>query len=386
MPNAGLPTGLASNKNALHIALMGAWVVEHGVLLAAVVLLVLVGSLPAPPQQLTKWAWPVLLGALLGGAASFKLGLRQTSFVPPGKISGTIKYAVRHVASAREANVLFLDGGSLVQKGVDARLLTQELHRRGYSVRVVRLAQSAANHFERYELYRDLLNRLPAAHPNQRWVFLAETHVQYDLQPLAQFHGNRDTTRALHYLTPENAFHALMAQRDPQLDLPSEGPWRFDLLRQASTNGLNVGVTNRLVPLAEVSADSGAVPRSRRRWKQKFTIDPLLKEIRRPTPDREPPLWTKRIRQRRLLRLWGSRLDDLVYFGVPTTRVDQLKYVRGFCKRTQRKCIAPTEPKLFKKLKSRRAWLDENHLSKRGAREYTTWLAARLAEEGVLTK
>jgi len=364
---------------------MGEWVVENALILAAVALVVIAGSLPATAARLRPSGWLVLAAAVVAGAVAFERGRRATDYVPKSSVSSTLKYALRRVEGAREPTLLFVDGGSLAQKGVDARLLEQELSRRGYSVRVVRLALTAANHFERLEFYRELLRRLPnVSHPGQRWVLLAEACVQYDLQPLAQFHGNRDTVRALAYLSPATAYDALSAQRDPRLDQPSEGPWRWDLARQVSINAFNVGVTDRLEPLEHVRAESGGVPNSRDRLRERFDVGKLLEELRHLTPDPEPPKWLRRIRERRLLDVWGPRLDDIVYFGTPSTRVEQLKHVRGVCRSTTRKCIPPTDKKLYKKLDSNSLWLDEAHLNREGARIYTAWLAARLVKEGVL--
>lgn len=364
---------------------MSAWLVENAVVVAAVTLLLIVGSLPAANGRLRPWLFAVPLLTLLLGAAVFKRGVRQAELVPRSSVSSTLKYAIAEFQAARETNVLLIDGGSLAQKGIDAGLLEKELERRGYSVRAVRLALSAANHFERYELYRDLVDRLPrSAHPGQRWILLAEACVQYDLEPLAQFHGNRDTTRALHYLTPANALQAILALRDPELDPPAVGFWQWDFARQVAINAFNVGEANRLVPFDEVKADRGAVPGSRERLRRNVDIEPILSEIRRPTPDPAPPRWLKRIRERRLSQLWGDRLDEVVYFGTPSTRVDQLKHVRGVCGKTKRKCIPPTDPEQYRRLESRGYWIDEAHLNRKGAREYTKWLAQRLVEANVL--
>jgi len=275
-----------------------------------------------------------------------------------------------------------------VQKGVDAKLLERELARLGYAVRTVRLAVPASNHFERYELQRDLLTELgPTPHPGQRWIMLAEVQLNYDIQPLAQFHGNRDTTRALHYLTPSNTFYAFSAHRDPSLDPPYfEGSWRWDVLRHTLINGFNVGVTDRVMPLDDVRAESGSLPRSRERYRGRLDLKPLTDEIVYPTPDRKSPPWLKRIRERRLLRLWGSRLDELVYFALPSTQLEQLKHTRAFCNSTRRTCIAPLDVGLLDELDSRKSWLDAGHLSPKGAREYTLWLAARLDEQKVFVK
>jgi hypothetical protein len=366
---------------------MTGWIVENGVVLAGVFLLLLVGSLPAPQQRLKHLAVPLLLAALVAGAALFKLGQARSHFVPNSGVSTTLKYAIEQVQAAKEPNLLFIEGGSYVQKGVDAKLLERQLNRLGYAVRVVRLALVAANHFERYQLQRDLINELGATpHAGQRWIMLAEAHLGYDTQPLAQFHGNRDTARALHYLTPSNAFYAFRAQSDPSMDPPYEGGWRWDVLRHTLINGFNVGVTDRLMPLDAVVAERGIIPNSRERYRGAFDLTPLGDEIRHPTPDRKPPPWLKRIRERRVLELWGNRLDELVYFAVPSTQVEQLKHARAFCGSTRRKCIAPLDQDLLDRLSSRKLWLDVGHLNRKGAREYTLWLAAHLAAQSIFVK
>jgi hypothetical protein len=75
-----------------------------------------------------------------------------------------------------------------------------------------------------------------------------------------------------------------------------------------------------------------------------------------------------------------------VYFSVPSTQVEQLKHARAFCASTRRKCIAPLDGRLLHKLRSRKLWRDIGHLNPKGAREYTLWLAAQLAEQNVFVK
>jgi len=298
-----------------------------------------------------------------------------------------MKYGLEQTRAARETNVLFIDGGSFAQRGIDARLLAIELERYGYSVRPVQLALGATNHFERYQLYEDLLARLGTApHPGQRWILMAETNFLYDNQPLAQFAGNQDTIRALHYLTPANALAALAAQQDPSLQPPSEGPWRWNLLRHVLINAFNVGVTDRLIALDELGSARGSVPGGRRRLRGPLSMKAQLREIKNPTPDPKPARWLRRQRERRLLRLWGDRLDELVYFGVPSTLAPQLKHARGFCRATRHKCISPDDASLLSSLDAKGYWVDKDHLNRKGARAYTVWLAARLVELQVLSK
>lgn len=361
------------------------WILENTVLLAAVAVLLFVGSFPAPQRRLSLADFPVLLLAVLCGAALVGIEVERRGFVCTTEASSTVKRALNQIRRSRADNLLLVDGGSYVQRGLDPALLTKELRRRGYSVETVSLALSAANHFERYEMHRDLVARLESLpHPKQRWVFLAEVQEHYDRQPLAQFSKNHDSARALRYLTPANAFHAFSAQREPGLVPPAEGPWRWDVLRHALINGFNVGVVDRVVSFDDVKPDRTDHTRSRSRLRGESDLSLLIDEVRHPTEDSPPPAWLKRGRERRLLKLWGERLDAFVYFAVPSTRVDQLKYARSFCRNTRQPCIAPTDKQLLRDLDSRRFWRDVGHLNRDGAVAYTGWLAGRLERQGVL--
>lgn len=351
----------------------------------ALPVLVFVGALPAAKKRLSWLSWPVLLLALAVGAGAVKAWLSRSDWISSGT-SATLKYGLKHLQIADEKNVLIIDGGSYAQRGIDPVLLTKLLKKGGYSVRVVTLAMSAANHFERHQLYRDLVSRLPPkADPKQRWVMMAEVQMQYDTQPLAQVARNHDTTRNLHYLTPTNTYYALLAQRDPSLEPPSLEPWRWDLFRQTAINALNVGVSDRLVELEGAKVAKVGLRRSRG-FSGEFDMEGVMEEVSSPSPLRKPPRWTRRIRERRLLETWGSRLDELVYFSVPSTRREQLEYGTNFCEVTRRPCIAPHDSKLLRRLKARRYWKDVGHMNSMGAQRYTEWLAARVLALRVLRK
>jgi hypothetical protein len=341
--------------------------------------------LPAAKKRLSWLSWPVLLLALGGGAWGLRAWLSQSEWISAGT-SATLKYGLNQLTVADETNVLIIDGGSYAQRGIDPVLLSKSLSNSGYSVRVVTLAMSAANHFERLQLYRDLVSRLPPkAHPKQRWVMMAEVQQGYDQQPLAQVARNKDTTRNLHYLTPTNTFYALAAQRDASLQPPSPDAWRWDLFRQTSINALNVGVSDRLVELDDAKAAKVGLRRSRR-FSGAFDMQGVMEEAGSASPLHKPPRWTRRIRERRLLETWGSRLDELVYFSVPSTHREQLEYGKNFCEVTRRPCIAPRDRKLLRSLKSRRYWQDAGHMNREGAQRYTEWLAARVLALQVLRK
>ena len=96
--------------------------------------------------------------------------------------------------------------------------------------------------------------------------------------------------------------------------------------------------------------------------------------------------WLVGIRERRSKRLWRGYAQQLVYFGLPTTALAQLQYVRAFCGASKEPCLAPADATLLKQLDDRKLWRDPSHLTRRGAIIYSRWLAQGLASLNVLQK
>ena len=91
------------------------------------------------------------------------------------------------------------------------------------------------------------------------------------------------------------------------------------------------------------------------------------------------------IREPRERKLWGSFGADWIYFGVPSTRPDQLRYIRSFCASTRAPCVVPDET-LIRELESPRHWRNAGHMNRRGAGVYSRWFAREVARLGVLAK
>jgi hypothetical protein len=349
-------------------------------------LLVIVASLPARGQADVRLGLLSYLAALCVGALLVFRAIDASGAQADTRPSVTRKYAAKELSSATEQNVLLIDGGSYALNAVDVTLLEGELRRLGFSVRAVKLTFSAANHFERFRLYEDIKRDL-AAQPRsgQRWLFLLEAQEGYDHEPLAQFDKNQDTARAFHYVTPSNAWFALAAQRSPGVHSPPVSAWRWGLARHMLINAFNVGVANRLVAGEAIEDWDGGLSGGRKRFRFSGGLKDVIAAAERPGPDVPVPPWIFDIREARLRSLWRSEISNWVYFGVPATHLEQQRYVRSFCNATHLPCIAP-DVELLSALDKKSYWMDRGHVSIRGARVYTEWLARRLVEKNVLLK
>ncbi len=353
-------------------------------LLAAALLLVLVGSLPTAGGRSARWGALVYLVALLGGVTELNHVLNGSQALPSTEASKVVKYAVAELSRAREKNVLLIDGGSLADHAIDSVVLDRELTRLGYSTHTVRLTLSGANHFERYRLQQDVERRFAGKRrPKQRWLYLAEIQWMYDVKPLATFYRNEGTLRSYHYLTPENAVFATLAMRSPNVT-PTEA-WLEPLLRHALINGFNVGVGSRLVSMDEIEASNGRTKRDRRHHPAFLGLSEQLSALVQPAGPSVDLPWLFSIRERRERHLWKPYVDTFVYFGVPAPQPNQLAHERGFCTSTQRPCIAPDKP-LLEALDRATVWRDRAHMNVLGSDVYSRWLAQKLADSGYLRK
>jgi hypothetical protein len=355
-------------------------------LVVAALLLVAVASLPSVVGSRGRIAVLTYVSAVIAGAVLVWHVVNGPGVLPDTFPSKVLKYASKELNVVKETNVLVIEGGSYVLNGIDSTTIANELQSLGYSVDVVRLAVSAANHFERYRMQQQLVQRLNPKRAGQHWVYLAEVQADYDRLPLAQFENNQDAVRPYHYLTPSNSWHLVRALASPGIGEPLEGAWRWPLFRHTLVNSFSVGAAERLVPEDEIELAGGNVSR-RRAGRLRFRgLGRLIATSKKPQGDGIPYPWIADIRQRRLRRLWRPYLDAFGYFGLPSTNLAQLEYVRDFCGGTKLPCIAPTDKELLEQLDHKGKWRDAGHLSLQGAKIYSRWLAHEIAQLGLLKK
>jgi hypothetical protein len=356
-------------------------------LLMAVLLLVLVASLPALPAlegRVARLRVVVCLAAVLGGAFGFALFVRHGRVLPNAFPSKVVRYAAEELRRAKARNVIVIEGASYALSAVDTELVEAELSSLGYEAHAVRIAAAAANHFERHQMQRDVLTRLPGPRDaKQHWVYLAEVQSGYDRQPLAQFVDNQDTERTYHYTNFENGWYALQALGGEASEAPPKA-WRWPLLRHTLINGFNAGALRRLVPEDTIDLSTGRV--TNRLKSRRFKFQGMKRVLKaKPAPAGAIPDWLFAVREPRAHELWRGYMDELVYFGVPSTTPEQMSHIRGFCRLTKAKCIEP-DAELLEALDDKGLWRNAGHVSFKGAKVYSLWLARALAKSGALER
>jgi hypothetical protein len=180
-----------------------------------------------------------------------------------------------------------------------------------------------------------------------------------------------------------NAFQAALASHTPDAKAASNDlDWM--LLRHAMVNTFNVGLAGRVVPEQKIRAANGRV-RANPKARFAFDAERLLHEAEYPSPPGAVPAWVFEVREARARELWSPYGVDWVYFGVPGTRLGQLRYIHTLCGATRAPCIDP-DPALIKALGTPAHWRNAGHLSQKGALVYTAWLARELDRLGLLAR
>jgi hypothetical protein len=348
-------------------------------------IVVVVASLRAPSEGSVRVALSSFAISTVASAALIGAFIRWRGYLPDTLSTSLTLYGASQLSAAKEKNVIVLDGGSYPARGIDERVLARALAKRGYSVRVVHLAMSAGNHFERYTMYQDILRRVARSIPAKRRVFMAEVHSGYDTIPFAQLERNQDTARAYHYMTPQNAFFGLAAVYfgGGNRVFVERLPWVA--LRHALVNGFNVGMASLAFEDAPANAHSGYIGGIREPRYAFPGLGAVIQSMQGPPKDVKVPSWLFSVRERRARQLWAPRDFDWVYYGMPSTSSGTGDYIRCFCAMTKDPCIVP-DPDLLVGLDRADKWFNAGHLSSAGAVVYSEWLAAKLDEKGVLQK
>lgn len=370
-----------------------------GTIALGALVLVLVSSLPAVSGARVWPSLAVWFGALLATALVITGVPGRFGYRAIGAPASSVMKARTALSSAVEKNVLIVSGGSYAASGVDTSTLERELRALGHSVKAIKLAINASNHFERFKMFEELTRASAGPLPGQRWIYLAEVQVHYDRSPLAQLERNQDTARAYYYLSPLNALTASRALSSSGIDPVDVRAHGWVLLRHALIRAFNVGLDERLTASEEVvlrdrshdrdrshnrSRSRSRSPRTDR--KRSFTFDavPLMREAHAPGPPVAVPSWLFDIREPREKAVWSRHDASLVYFGVPSTSPEQLRYIRSFCGATRETCLSP-DARLLARLKAS-SWKDAGHMTPRGAKRYSEWFARELDRAGVLRK
>lgn len=355
--------------------------------LAALIVLQLVVVRGAFPMRRTVGLFGI---GLFAGVIVVGWWLGQPRYLPAASTSG-ISVAIaddirKGLAEDDPPHFLILDGGSYSARGVADPDLERRLRDGlGESVRILSVSLAGGNQLERWAVFKRGLGLLTREERERfeaaRKTLLLEVHAQYDRYPLVQLRRNRYSDRAYAYLDTAAVVEAFRAEHGDMEWQAAFEQW-IDAIAHGSINLMNVGLATRVVSTDEVERSEAYIPLDRAARKYRFRGTKVarhgLKEA--PTPAEEFPWRNIELRRDRYRKILGDP-PAIVYFSVPTPRVFDLQYARGFCEALEDySCITHAHWGLLNRLDEDRFWYDDGHMQRRGSEIYTRWLSSRLVD------
>ena len=338
-----------------------------------------------------------VLPALAAGLAVLLLSALLLSEVFEGRglapASDTARVAIGQARRANDAlqdpelrHVIIIQGASYTARGVDGALLERLLRQSGIAVHVVQLSFGGTNHFEQFQMLKWFLYYLSdqgrARLRQLNVVRLQEVSPGYDLDPLAQFRKNRESTRTYAYMDIGNivaAYRSIYAHWKLGPQFVEYGtllaPFPFARL-------FNVGAANtyerarKKRPIPGFAAVAGT--------QAGFAFGGMTA----PSPIENGnsgldgiPQWLRTVQWPRFAGLFDGREIPVIHYFVPQVPGSAARYAIGFCREIPATCLDAWDLELRKALDHERYWWNLTHLRGPGAEIYTAWLAERLARQ-----
>lgn len=338
----------------------------------------------------SRWTLAWFCSGLVLGVVAIGLWIAPPRYLPSGSGSRVAVTLAQDLGEAlsdpAKPHIVFLDGGSYSARGVDpARMEARLASKTGRAYRVVALALPGANQTERRVLLEDALSLLSpeqrAALHEARVTLLLEIHEQYDRYPLQQLVENPRSDRAYGYLRPSTIWH-LRHKGFEQRREEDRIPLIRDVISLGAVNAVNAGIATRVDPVGKVQRASAFIGLRRADDSFRFKgLNKVIAEARKPPADIDFPVRNIADRRRHIVESFDARAARVVYFSVPSTTVDHVRYAKAFCRDQAppgAACIDHANRWLLRRLNHRKYWFDAGHLLEQGAAQYTRWLTDRL--------
>jgi hypothetical protein len=293
---------------------------------------------------------------------------------------GVVSAALDDVKQSSAPYVLFV-GSSHSRNGIDDVYLTQELAKRGYKQRAVNMSMYGASYQER----GIQIDRFITAAVRKPDVVFLEVSQMYDEAPAYAFQVAKFSDRAIAQMNPGSVRWAVQGLAEDYRHGIADRMKDVSLLGiHAVLNVLNVGLLHTAEGVG-IAAPQGAFLGEDR---PKEILNPQVRAAnltRSVAATADQTAWAAGFRERQEEKLRGAGVRRVGYYLPPVTDPEARAFVQRFCDEQAGKhaCVAPTDPKLLADLNGD-LWFDHEHLLRKGAHIYDSWLAAQLDASGAL--
>lgn len=316
-------------------------------------------------------AMALLLRVVFGG-----LGIGRTT-----DFDRVVNAAVA-AASQDDAPLIIFTGASYSRNALDDETLTQALRARGFPHRAINLSLEAASMLERQahlEAFIDRSGRIPD-------VVFIEVARDFDMRVAQFFDNSKFSARGIEQFGPVETVWTLRGLTNGAC--PGAAGCVKDtafLGLHFALNAANVGLGARGEPAGQAGDLASYDPQDTPREE----IDLLDRGLAlTAAPDVSPvtgPPWARDFRQAWRAHLTRQGVGRTGYYFPPVIEANKRAYAEGLCRGelSDPVCIAPQDEALLDALDDD-VWFDRSHLLDPGAQLYSSWLAGKIAESGIL--
>lgn len=313
----------------------------------------------------------LLLRVLFGG-----LGIGRTT-----DFDRVVNAAVA-LAGQDDAPLIVFTGASYSRNALDDETLTQALRARGFPHRAINLSLEAASMLEReahLEAFMERSGRVPD-------VIFIEIARDFDMRVAQFFDNSKFSARGIEQFGPVESAWTLRGLAGGAC------PGAAGCVKDTAFLGLHVALNAANIGLGargQSAAQAGELASYDPQDTPREEIDLLDRALGLSgEPDISPitgPDWARDFRQAWRARLARQGVDAIGYYFPPVIDAGKRAYAEGLCRGelSDLVCIAPQDEALLDALDAD-VWFDRSHLLDPGAQLYSTWLAGKIAESGIL--
>ncbi len=288
--------------------------------------------------------------------------------------------------------VILIEGSSLTMNGLDGNRVQAVLNQHGVPSLVLQLSCAGANHVERYEYLKELVEALRPdqieALRQRKLVLCREVELGYDKNPLNNFLRNGSTGRSLRYLGPDNLpiiFSWLTLRLGP-LDWIRKHTILAEIVGCELFNLFHVGYVPRMQELPPTVKAEPFIANTTQ--SPTFTASGSLRAVEDAVPDKrqtasfsESLRWQRK-RDRDFRDVFRGIPTSECYFAFPSWFKSNADYNAWRRQQPGKEFFFDgTGTPLLEKLDTPSLWYDELHLQLPGAEIYSEEFAKYLVEK-----
>jgi hypothetical protein len=275
--------------------------------------------------------------------------------------------------------VILFVGSSMTEHDIDAELMTSELRKHGLALTAVKFGTAGMSLPERLFYLRRYLEG--AKHKPE--LVMLEVFRGYDVTPLSLLEMNPFSEQMIAAMDLDSAsLSARWVVLEEGLPFTWRLVWLAEIAAHTVVHYSHVGYLQyslqlSSVPFIEQQPSDGAAIDSSLIQTAMSKMESEAAEVA--SPKNRISLWTKTVVSRFAELLGHYSIGKIGFYVPPTLWTESNLYGKTFCASVEFNCFELPTIQSIGELKNPSAWNDELHLKAEGRKQYTLWLADKIA-------